>query len=127
MFASLTLKGKNDMVFKKSYRRNVFPVLFFEKGMLPFPTTLPSPPCPERFGDSYSPPLRNLSSLPSVRRPCLAPGPAPRAAPCSGLGMKPLLWRTVPNPTAAHPTAVPVPSFKFPSSINLLFYFTAFV
>lgn len=65
MFASLTLKRKNDMVFKKSYRRNVFPVLFFEKGMLPFPTTLPSPPCPERFGgDSSSPPLRNIFSRP---------------------------------------------------------------
>lgn len=125
MFASLTLKRKNDMVFKKSYRRNVFPVLFFEKVCYHF---LPLSPLLRAQNDSAAtaPPEKHLlSSLPSVRRPCLAPGPAPRAAPCSGLGIKPLLWRRVPNPTAAHPTAVP--SFKFPSSINMLFYFTAFV
>lgn len=97
MFASFPLQRKSDTVLKNPTGRMYFP--YFSLKRVCFISYHP-PLSPllraQTDAETASPETRLLSSLPSVPRPCRAPGPAPRAAPCSGLGIKSLLQQRVP-------------------------------
>lgn len=91
------LQRKSDTVLKNPTGRMYFP--YFSLKRVCF-ISYHRPLCPllraQTDAETASPETRLLSSLPSVPRPCRAPGPAPQAAPCSSLGIKSLLQQRVP-------------------------------